>query len=191
MADDDSSELSSLSSLSPAPSDDESDIQLKQEKGILKFFHRVPKSASLSPAVEMSPPPTKRAPSPPHEYALADDKDIAVRDARVCRVELAVGRERSRCEPPTTTRLTFLPQFIVMFRNRFSEAFPKNLPNFGPQELERDVVDAVPGDRVEHFLCALLKLLLNRQQDVKYEPTSPPWHRGPPHPAPRKLTVES
>ncbi len=57
-----------------------------------------------------------------------------------------------------------------MFRNRFHEAFPKSLANFGPQELERDIVDSVPGERVEQFLCALLKLLLNRQQDVKYEP---------------------
>ena len=54
-----------------------------------------------------------------------------------------------------------------MFRARFSEAFPKSLANFGPQELERDVVDTVPGERVEAFLCALLSLLLNRKQDVK------------------------
>lgn len=55
-----------------------------------------------------------------------------------------------------------------MFRSRLADAFPKSMTNFGPQELERDVVDSVPGERVEHFLCALLKLLLNRQQDVKY-----------------------
>jgi hypothetical protein len=55
-----------------------------------------------------------------------------------------------------------------MFRARFTETLPKSLPNFGPQELERDIVDSVPGDRVEHFLCALLGLLLNRKQDVKY-----------------------
>lgn len=58
-------------------------------------------------------------------------------------------------------------QFIVMFRSRFSDAFPKSLPHFGPQELERDVVESIPGDRVEHFLCAVLGLLLNRKQDVK------------------------
>lgn len=57
-----------------------------------------------------------------------------------------------------------------MFRARFTETLPKSLPNFGPQELERDIVDSVPGDRVEHFLCALLGLLLNRKQDVKYVP---------------------
>jgi hypothetical protein len=55
-----------------------------------------------------------------------------------------------------------------MFRARFTEAFPRSLANFGPQELERDVVDIVPGEHVEHFLCALLGLLLNRKQDIKY-----------------------
>jgi hypothetical protein len=55
-----------------------------------------------------------------------------------------------------------------MFRSRFTAAFPKSLANFGPQELERDIVDTVPGEHAEHFLCALLGLLLNRKQDVKY-----------------------
>ncbi|KAK4215372.1 hypothetical protein QBC37DRAFT_458909 [Rhypophila decipiens] len=133
MADDDSSDLSSISSLSAPPSDDESDIQLEKEHGILKFFHKVDKSPALQHK-EPSPPPRKREPSPPHEYVLADNPDIA---------------------------------FIVMFRSRFTEAFSKSLPNFGPQELERDVVETIPGERVEQFLCALLSLLLNRKQDVK------------------------
>lgn len=54
-----------------------------------------------------------------------------------------------------------------MFRSRFTEAFPKSLVNFGPQELERDIVEGVPGEGAEHFLCAVLGLLLNRKQDVK------------------------
>ncbi|KHJ31173.1 hypothetical protein EV44_g6445 [Erysiphe necator] len=57
--------------------------------------------------------------------------------------------------------------FIVMFRSRFTEAFPKSLVNFGPQELEQDVVQTIPGEGVESFLCALLGLLLNRKQEVK------------------------
>lgn len=57
-----------------------------------------------------------------------------------------------------------------MFRSRFNEALPKSLANFGPQELERDVTESIPGERVEHFLCAVLGLLLNRKQDVKYGP---------------------
>ncbi|KAH7170534.1 hypothetical protein EDB81DRAFT_169173 [Dactylonectria macrodidyma] len=139
-AEDDSSDLSSLSSLSPVPSDDELDVAGDEEpsklkSGILKFFPKVSKQAPKEP----SPPPRKRSPSPPHEYVLADNPDIA---------------------------------FIVMFRSRFHDAFPKSLAHFGPQELERDVVESIPGDRVEHFLCALLGLLLNRKQDVK------PGHYG-------------
>jgi hypothetical protein len=60
-----------------------------------------------------------------------------------------------------------------MFRARFTDAFPRSLANFGPQELERDVVDIVPGEHVEHFLCALLGLLLNRKQDIKYVAAQP------------------
>ncbi|KAB5558186.1 hypothetical protein GE09DRAFT_1221315 [Coniochaeta sp. 2T2.1] len=133
---DDSSDLSSISSLSPPPSDDESEVQLEEKHGILKFFHKVDKNKPAAPrdSAESSPPRPKREPSPPHEYVLADNPDIS---------------------------------FIVMFRARFAETLPKSLPNFGPQELERDIVDPVPGTRVEQFLCALLGLLLNRKQDVK------------------------
>ncbi|RYP21229.1 hypothetical protein DL765_002368 [Monosporascus sp. GIB2] len=135
MADVESSELSSLSSLSPAPSEDEGDVELKQDKGILKFFHKLPKGTKpKEPEREPSPPAPKRPPSPPHDYVLADNPDIA---------------------------------FIVMFRSRFNDAFPKSVPNFGPQELERDVTESVPGQRAEQFLCAVLGLLLNRKQDVK------------------------
>ncbi|KAK4135417.1 hypothetical protein BT67DRAFT_275662 [Trichocladium antarcticum] len=133
MADDDSSDLSSISTLSEPPSDDESDIQLEERQGILKFFHKVNQNPALAPK-EKSPPRPKREPSPPHEYVLADNPDIA---------------------------------FVVMFRSRFADAFPKSLTNFGPQELERDIVETIPGERVEAFLCALLSLLLNRKQDVK------------------------
>ncbi|KAJ2977460.1 hypothetical protein NUW58_g7805 [Xylaria curta] len=136
MADDDSSELSSVSSLSSAPSEDDGEVQLKREKGILQFFHKLPKGSkpAAEPERTPSPPPRKRSPSPPHDYVLADNPDIA---------------------------------FIVMFRSRFNEALPKSLANFGPQELERDVTESIPGERVEHFLCAVLGLLLNRKQDVK------------------------
>lgn len=77
---DDSSDLSSLSSLSPAPSEDElgaiSDVEDQPpKKGIQKYFSKV----SEAPNKEPSPPPRKRSPSPPHEYVLADNPDIAVR----------------------------------------------------------------------------------------------------------------
>ncbi|KAG4416445.1 hypothetical protein IFR04_010423 [Cadophora malorum] len=126
---DESSELSSV------PSDVENDLQLTKKDGILKFFSTAPRPGASAPVVEVPAPARKqRAPSPPHEFVLADNPDIA---------------------------------FICMFRSRFTEAFPKSLVNFGPQELERDIVESVPGEGVEHFLCAVLGLLLNRKQDVK------------------------
>lgn len=68
---DDSSDLSSV------PSEDES-LQLTKKDGILKFFSKAPKPATAARKVEASPPRPKREPSPPHEYVLADNPDIAV-----------------------------------------------------------------------------------------------------------------
>jgi hypothetical protein len=95
MADDDSSELSSISSLSEPPSDDESDIQLEERNGILKFFHKVDQNPALEPK-EKAPPRPKREPSPPHDYVLADNPDIAVRIYALIRVVAASRREKSR-----------------------------------------------------------------------------------------------
>ncbi|WYZ40160.1 hypothetical protein EsH8_IV_000501 [Colletotrichum jinshuiense] len=137
MADDDSSELSSLSSLSPVPSDIESDAEAEAETkkgGILNFFPKLAKGKKPAVVKEPSPPPRKRSPSPPHENVFEDNPDIA---------------------------------FLVMFRSRFNDAFPKSMANFGPQDLEHDIIDSPPGERVEAFLCGLLFLLLNRKQDVK------------------------
>ncbi|EPQ64879.1 Bgt-4453 [Blumeria graminis f. sp. tritici] len=128
MSSDESSELSSV------PSDNDCDLHLSKKDGILKFFTKQDTVSTFSES-EASPPRSKRSPSPPHDYILGDNPDIA---------------------------------FIVMFRSRFTEAFPKSLVNFGPQELEQDISSPVLGDSVESFLCALLGLLLNRKQDVKY-----------------------
>ncbi|KAL2068006.1 hypothetical protein VTL71DRAFT_16104 [Oculimacula yallundae] len=78
-------------------------------------------------------------------------------------------RKQRAPSPPHELVLADNPDiaFICMFRSRFTEAFPKSLVNFGPQELERDIVESVPGEGAEHFLCAVLGLLLNRKQDVK------------------------
>jgi hypothetical protein len=65
------------------------------------------------------------------------------------------------------TRGGFL-QFIVMFRARFSDAFPKSLPHYGPQDIERGVQDTVPGEHIERLLCALIGLVLNRKKEVEY-----------------------
>ncbi len=74
MSADDSSELSSV------PSDIEDDLQLKKKDGILKFFSKAPakKKASKATRAPPSPPRPKREPSPPHEFVLADNPDIAV-----------------------------------------------------------------------------------------------------------------
>ena len=69
--------LSDSSELSSAPSsDDEGTLQLAKQDGILKFV--VKTRAESSAEAEDSTPPRKRAPSPPHEYVLADNLDIAV-----------------------------------------------------------------------------------------------------------------
>jgi hypothetical protein len=71
MSSDESSELSSV------PSEDDTSLQLTKKDGILKFFSKA--SPPAPSKVEASPPRAKREPSPPHEYVLADNPDIAVR----------------------------------------------------------------------------------------------------------------
>lgn len=58
-------------------------------------------------------------------------------------------------------------QFLVMFRSRFFDAFPRSVPDLGPQDIEQGVVDAVPGQVIENLLCALLGLVLNRKKNVE------------------------
>lgn len=54
-----------------------------------------------------------------------------------------------------------------MFRSRFSDAFPKSLPHYGPQDIENAVADPGPGEQAERLLCALLGLVLNRKKEVE------------------------
>lgn len=54
-----------------------------------------------------------------------------------------------------------------MFRSRFADTFPKSLPHYGPQDIERGVVESPPGEHIERLLCALLGLLLNRKKEVE------------------------
>jgi hypothetical protein len=51
-----------------------------------------------------------------------------------------------------------------MFRSRFSDVFPKSLPHFGPQDLERGLIEEVPSEHMESFVCAFLGLVLNRKK---------------------------
>ncbi|TDZ71866.1 hypothetical protein CTRI78_v001713 [Colletotrichum trifolii] len=142
MSDDDSSDLSSPP-LSPVPSDFDSDVEPEPElepqtKKDGGIMKFFPKLAKGKKAAI-----AKKEPSPP-------------------------PRKRSP-SPPHETAFEDNPDiaFLIMFRSRFNDAFAKSLANFGPQELERDVIDNPPGERVEAFLCGLLFLLLNRKQDVK------------------------
>ena len=54
-----------------------------------------------------------------------------------------------------------------MFRHRFADAFPKTVPNLGPQDVEYGVVESPPSEPIEQYLCALLGLVLNRQKPVE------------------------
>jgi hypothetical protein len=54
-----------------------------------------------------------------------------------------------------------------MFRSRFSASFPKSLPHYGPQDIEKGVGDPLPDEHIERLLCALLGLVLNRKKDVE------------------------
>lgn len=174
MADDSDSELSSLSSLSPAPVEDESEVELKPARnGILKFFHKIDPKQAMKTKKETSPPPRKREPSPPHEYVFADNPDIAVSVKSILsRQFLSYDAKLRGSHRPTSAHTLW--QFLVFFRKRFDSVLPKSLPHFGPIELEQDIVQNPPGERVELFLCAVLGLLLNRKQDVKYVVALPP-----------------
>lgn len=123
MADSDSSSLSSA----PSSDDEEMVLKMATPKGLNRYFKPAPKG-------EPTPEPPKRAPSPPHDYTLADNGSIA---------------------------------FLVMYRSRFSDAFPKSLPHYGPQDIERGVQGELPDEHAERLLCALLGLVLNRKKDVE------------------------
>ncbi|CAD6582936.1 MAG: hypothetical protein ASARMPRED_001106 [Alectoria sarmentosa] len=121
---------SDLSDISSSLSSDDGIASVPIPKGKLDhYFKQGLTATSTSP-----PTKKKRQPSPPHEYVLADNQDIA---------------------------------FLCMFRSRFSDLFPKSLPHYGPQDIERGVLDPIPGDQVERLLCALLGLVLNRKKDIE------------------------
>ncbi|MCJ1318330.1 hypothetical protein MMC15_003658 [Xylographa vitiligo] len=124
---------SDISSLSSAPSidlDDELIANPPRSRTLDKYF----KNGACNTTAASPPPKRKRPVSPPHEYVLADNPDIA---------------------------------FIVMFRSRFTSAFPKSLPHYGPQDIERGLCDSAPDEYVERLLCALIGLVLNRKKDVE------------------------
>ncbi|KAL5445788.1 hypothetical protein PMIN06_007965 [Paraphaeosphaeria minitans] len=87
-------------------------------------------------------------------------------------------KQRSPTPPPRKKRAPSPPHeavaednpdiaFIVMFRSRFSDAFPPRCPHLGPQDLERGVAADLPSPEVETLLCALLGLVNNRKKPVE------------------------
>lgn len=67
-----------------------------------------------------------------------------------------------------------------MFRARFHDVFPRHVPHYGPQDIERGIEESPPGDYIERLLCALLGLVLNRKKDVEYgrHPNTPHVERS-------------
>lgn len=123
-------------------------MDVDKPAGITKYFKKEP-----------APPPPKREPSPPHEYVLADNPNIAVSSCDI----------RSINVPWLCCLLTCCDaKFVVMFRSRFHEVFPRSTPHFGPQDVERGAVEQPPGNHIERLLCAFLGLVLNRKKEVEY-----------------------
>ncbi|KAF2158230.1 hypothetical protein K461DRAFT_251531 [Myriangium duriaei CBS 260.36] len=71
--------------------------------------------------------------------------------------------------PPHDESLADNPDiaFLVMFRSRFSAAFPPKLAHLGPQDIERGVDGPTVSPQVENLLCALLGIVLNRKKPVE------------------------
>ncbi|KAG9879047.1 hypothetical protein KCU94_g21278, partial [Aureobasidium melanogenum] len=78
-------------------------------------------------------------------------------------------RPKRSPSPPHEESLADNPDvaFLVMFRSRFSHAFPSKLPHFGPQDIERGVAESPPSPQVEDLMCAMLALVLNRKKPVE------------------------
>lgn len=132
----------------------------KKQGNILTFF----KQKERSP----TPPRKKRDPSPEHIYVPEDNPDIAVRTGRVNRVVSRRDASPYAVSHYVSVMLTFLvAKFIVMFRSRFNEAFPRGAPTVGPQDIEQGVAEGTPSTDVEGLLCALLGLVLNRKKPVE------------------------
>ncbi|KAL2886649.1 hypothetical protein HOO65_060479 [Ceratocystis lukuohia] len=176
---DDSSDLSSISSLSPAPSDSEPETIDQNKKGILKFFKTTPKAKSKPKAKARSKTLSKAQAKPKSQSQPQSQVKPKQKKIIVASKEPSPPLRKREPSPPHEYVFADNPDiadavdsgcfahFIVMFRARFNDIFSAHLATFGPQEFENDITDFFPGNRVEGFLCALLMLILNRKQDVK------------------------
>ncbi|KAJ5689159.1 hypothetical protein N7462_003551 [Penicillium macrosclerotiorum] len=107
------------------------------------------------------------APPTDDEAAMAIDEPVGI--AKYFKKESETPPPKREPSPPHEYVLADNPHipFIVMFRARFHEAFPRSVPHFGPQDIEKGVEDTTPGEYIERLLCALLGLVLNRKKDVE------------------------
>ncbi|KAJ5241316.1 uncharacterized protein N7469_002907 [Penicillium citrinum] len=107
--------------------------------------------------------------APPTDDETAMEVDEPTGIAKYFKKESSTPPPKREPSPPHEYVIADNPgiAFIVMFRARFDEAFPKALPHYGPQDIERGAVDSPPGEYIERLLCALLGLVLNRKKDVE------------------------
>ena len=133
------SDLTSLSSLSPPPPSDDELDKPTKPSGLARYFTPASKPNYKAKVVVPSASPP---PPPKREPSPPHEFRLIDNDA------IAV---------------------IVMFRSRFSDAFSRSCPHFGPAELEAGVRDTVPTEQAERLLCSLLGLCLNRKKDPERE----------------------
>ncbi|KAJ5665131.1 uncharacterized protein N7477_007579 [Penicillium maclennaniae] len=107
------------------------------------------------------------APPTDDEAAMAIDEPVGI--TKYFKKESETPPPKREPSPPHEYVLADNPiiAFIVMFRARFHESFPRGVPHFGPQDIERGVEESPPGECIERLLCALLGLVLNRKKDVE------------------------
>ncbi|KAJ5304117.1 Spo12 [Penicillium atrosanguineum] len=107
------------------------------------------------------------APPTDDEAAMAVDEPIGI--TKYFKKESETPPPKREPSPPHEYVLADNPiiAFIVTFRARFHESFPRGVPHFGPQDIERGVEESPPGEYIERLLCALLGLVLNRKKDVE------------------------
>ncbi|KAJ5182748.1 hypothetical protein N7492_000364 [Penicillium capsulatum] len=108
--------------------------------------------------------------APPTDDEAAMDSDSPVGIAKYFqKKESETPPPKREPSPPHEYVLADHPSiaFIVMFRARFHDVFPRGLPHYGPQDIEKGLEESPPGDYIERLLCALLGLVLNRKKDVE------------------------
>ncbi|KAJ5775263.1 uncharacterized protein N7511_000274 [Penicillium nucicola] len=107
------------------------------------------------------------APPTDDEAAMAIDEPVGI--TKYFKKESETPPPKREPSPPHEYVFADNPDiaFIVTFRARFHEVFPRGLQHYGPQDIENGVQESPPGEYIERLLCALLGLVLNRKKDVE------------------------